>query len=205
MSTTTAGVSDPRTHDTASAAGGSGGTRPLTDTPRLASERHDSPLIRRLNFFWLATIVAMLVFGCASANHDQPALWRSWRGSAMVLVSLGVVGWYLLFPLIGSRLDWHDTWPSRRRIFYAHLGAGFVLVALLLLFSPSFASLLFALMGASAVILSFRESLLPVGVAILMDAWASGALPPAAHGQTWSDVMGGLFGSDSSASVSSTS
>ncbi len=201
MSTTTAGVSDPRTHDTASAAGGSGGTRPLTDTPRLASERHDSPLIRRLNFFWLATIVAMLVFGCASANHDQPALWRSWRGSAMVLVSLGVVGWYLLFPLIGSCLDWHDTWPSRRRIFYAHLGAGFVLVALLLLFSPSFASLLFALMGASAVILSFRESLLPVGVAILMDAWASGALPPAAHGQTWSDVMGGLFALASSVGI----
>ncbi len=103
MSATTAGVSDPLARDTPPA-GASGATRPLTDTPRLPSERHDSPLIRRLNLFWLATIVAMLVFGGASASHDQPVLWRSWRGPAMVLVSLGVVGWYLLFPLIVSRL-----------------------------------------------------------------------------------------------------
>ncbi len=54
----------------------------------------------------------------------------------MVLVSLGVVGWYLLFPLIGSRLGGHANWPAPRRVFYVHLGAGFVLVALLLLFSP---------------------------------------------------------------------
>ncbi|MCA1599795.1 MAG: hypothetical protein LC769_12430, partial [Chloroflexi bacterium] len=74
MSATTASVSDPLARDTPPAAAPSGATRPLTDTPRLASERPNSPLLRRLNLFWLVAVVALLVEGGASASHHDPTL-----------------------------------------------------------------------------------------------------------------------------------
>lgn len=190
MSTTTAAVSDPPAHDHATppVVEASGATRPLADTPRLAPERHDSPLVRRLNLFWLVAVVALLVGGGASASQHDPALWRSWRGPAMAALSLAFLGWYLL--LIWGRRRY--GWPLPRRVSYSWLASGFVLTALLLPLDQSFISLSYALMGAS-MILPVSEMFLPIGVAILMNMWSLGILPPDAQGYSWSDALGKLF------------
>ncbi len=189
MSTTTAGVSDPLARDTPPAAGASCATRPLADTPRLTSERPNSPLLRRLNLFWLVAVVALLVGGGVSASHHNPALWRSWRGPATAALSLAFLGWYLL--LVWGRRRY--GWPLPRRVSYSWLASGFVLTALLLPLDESFISLSYALMGAS-MILPVREMFLPVGVAILMNVWSLGILPSTAQGYSWSDALGQLFG-----------
>ena len=53
-----------------------------------ATARIDLPVVRRMNHFWLAVIIAMLAIGCAQASTDHPTLWPSWHGPAMVALSL---------------------------------------------------------------------------------------------------------------------
>ena len=189
MSTTIAGVPNPPAHDTPPSAAAPRATRPLTDTPRRAPERHDSPLVRRLNLFWLVAVVALLVGGGASATAHNPALWQSWRGPAMAALSVAFLGWYLL--LVWGRRRY--GWPPPRRVSYLWLASGFVLTALLLPVDQSFISLSYALMGAS-MILPVREMVLPIGVAVLMNMWSLGILPPNVQGYSWSDALGNSFG-----------
>jgi len=107
----------------------------------------------------------------------------------MAALSLAFLGWYLL--LVWGRRRY--GWPLPRRVSYSWLASGFVLTALLLPLDQSFISLSYALMGAS-MILPVREMFLPVGVAILMNVWSLGILPPTVQGYSWSDALGQLFG-----------
>jgi hypothetical protein len=70
----------------------------------------------------------MLVIGCAKASSDHPTLWQSWRGPAMVALSLAFVGWYQLLASLRPRYGW----PPPRRAAYPFLAGGFVVVVLLL-------------------------------------------------------------------------
>ena len=90
--------------------------------------RSDLPVVRRMTYFWLAIIIAMLVIGCAKASSDHPTLWQSWRGPAMVALSLAFVGWYQLLASLRPRYGW----PPPRRAAYPFLAGGFVVVVLLL-------------------------------------------------------------------------
>src|SRR5438105_15724546 len=99
-----------------------------------AKARIDLPVVRRMNYFWLAVIIAMLVIGCAKASSDHPTLWQSWRGPAMVALSLAFLALYQLLALLRSRYGW----PAPRHVAYPFLAAGFVVVALLLSYDQSF-------------------------------------------------------------------
>ena len=151
--------------------------------------RIDLPVVRRMTYFWLAIIIAMLVIGCAKASSDHPTLWLSWRGPAMVALSLAFVGWFQLLTSLRPRYGW----PPPRRVAYPFLAAGFVMVVLLLSYDQSFLGLVYALMGLSAGILPTKETLLPVGAAILLYAWSLGLVPPSAHGRSWFDVLESFF------------
>lgn len=188
MSKTTAGVATPPARDMLPAAGESRTERLLMEMPDPATERRGVSLGRRLNYFWLALIIAMLVGGCTAAGSTQPVLWHSWRGPVMVLASLGILGWYWALMAIGSRYGW----PLPRHITYAHLVAGFALIGLLLSFSAGFAGLLFALMGVAAGVLPYRESPLPIGIAVLLYLNASGVFPTGGHSSP-ADPAGALF------------
>ncbi len=156
--------------------------------PRSASGRPDITLLRRLNLFWLVAIVVLLAGGGASASQHISALWQSWRGPAMAALSLAFLGWYLLLTQGRSRFGW----PLPRRVSYPWLASGFIITALLLPFDQGFLGLTYALMGAS-MMLPLGEMFVPVGVAILMNAWSLGILPPTTHGYSWSDTLGKMF------------
>jgi signal transduction histidine kinase len=145
--------------------------------------------VRRLNYFWFAIVISLLVLGVATASTGQPALWHSWRGPAMVLTSLIVLGWYVLLSLIRGRVGW----PVPRRIIYPYLVAGYGLTALLLWFSGNFVALIFALIGVSAAMLPFRQTIVPVCIAILLYMNSTGLLPLLAHGHVSSDSLWSLF------------
>ena len=39
-----------------------------------ATARIKLPVVRRMTYFWLAIIIAMLAIGCAKASSDHPTL-----------------------------------------------------------------------------------------------------------------------------------
>lgn len=133
----------------------------------------EMPALRRLNLFWLAVTIALLVIGCVTADNGQPALWQSWRGPAMVLTSLTFLGWYLLCIPVRARTGW----PIPPRVAYPYLATGFVLTAVLLLFSQSFSGALYVLIGLSVSMRPLKETVLPVGVAVLLYLADAGVLP----------------------------
>ncbi|MFI5269360.1 MAG: hypothetical protein ACHQ7M_18445, partial [Chloroflexota bacterium] len=145
-------------------------------------------LIRGLNYLWLLIIVGLLVVGGVTTANDQPALWQTWRGPTMVVAGLGFVGWYLLFPFLLRRLGW----LAPRVAQYGHLTLGFVLVALLLTVGGNFVGLVFALIGASTALLPFRETPLPIGVAVVMYLIGTGFLPANAQ-HSLADSVGSLI------------
>ncbi|MGI8913659.1 MAG: sensor histidine kinase [Chloroflexota bacterium] len=145
-------------------------------------------LVRSLNYLWLLIIIGLLVIGGLTTVSDRPTLWYTWRGPVMVLASLGVVGWYLLFPFIVRRFGWLAPQVAQ----YGHLTIGFVLVALLLSVSGNFVGLIFALIGASTALLPFRKTLLPIGVTVFMYLNATGLLPGNAPPHSFSDAVGAL-------------
>lgn len=98
------------------------------------------------------------------------------------------MAWYVLFPIVFH----HFGWLSPRRAQHGHLAVGFVLVALLLLVSGNFVGLVFALIGASTAMLPPRETVAPVGVAVLLYLGATGLLPISAHYRSLSDTVGPL-------------
>lgn len=145
-------------------------------------------LLRRLNYLWLLIIVGLLVVGGAATIGDDPRLWQSWRGPVMVSASLGVVAWYVLFPIV---LRHHGRLPPRSAQ-YGHLAIGFAFVALLLLVSGNFVGLVFALIGASTALLPPRATVAPVGIAVLMYLGATGLLPIGTDLRSWSAAVGPL-------------
>jgi signal transduction histidine kinase len=183
-------TTEARTSDTAVGGKPSGwrallaGRAPAPTTPA----RLDVPVVRRMNYVWLALVVALLVVGAGTAGTGQPALWQSWRGPAIVLACLAFVGWYVLLLDVRRR----HGWPVPRPVAYGYLVAGFVLTALLLSFSASFLGLVFPLIGLSTGLLRPRETIVPVGVAVLMYLRAIGLLPPPAHTQL-TDMIWILF------------
>ncbi len=177
------GDTDHRDRDEVQAEQVLGAGNPAAKRPRTASRHQRSPVLRRLNYFWLLLIVGILVNGCVTAAGEQ-AVWPSWRGPAMVLLSVCMVGWYLSLIVISHTAGW----PAPRRVTYGYLITGGVLVGLLLTISNSFVPLVFALMGMSASMLPLRENILPVGVAILMYLRADGLLP-LAPGYTGAGIM----------------
>jgi signal transduction histidine kinase len=187
LSRVATGEADHGDHDVVQAEQAIGADNSSADGMRSASRQYRSPVLRRLNFFWLVLIVGILVGGCVAAG-GQPAFWHSWRGPAMVLLSLGVVGWYLSLIVPSIRPEW----PLSRRVTYAYLLVGYVLTAMLLAISGSFAGLAFALMGMSAGLLPLRDSVLPIGVATLIYLAAIGLLPPA-HGLAATDLIDRLL------------
>src|SRR4051794_21836408 len=68
----------------------------------LADHAHtqvDLKLVRGLNYFWLLTIAATLIAGDVTTSQHDQLLWHSWRGPAMVLLSLAFLVWYLYIIL----------------------------------------------------------------------------------------------------------
>ncbi len=145
----------------------------------------EMPALRRLNLFWLVVTIALLVIGCVTADNGQPALWQSWRGPAMILTSLTFLGWYLLCIPVRARTGW----PIPPRVAYAYLAMGFVLTAVLLLFSENFSGALYVLIGLSVSMRPLKETVLPVGVAVLLYLAVAGVLPLGGHRLALPDAL----------------
>lgn len=161
---------------------------------------YDTLLVRRLNYFWLVVIIAILIGGIADASSHDPTLLHSWRGVAMLGLSLAFVGWYLLIAARGMllRLRCRLHWPPPEEVpaqwagAYLWLGTGFLLTVLLLIMDKSFLGLTFALMGSS-MFMPGKGRWPALGIAVLLCAWAQGIMLPPAQGKSWADMAGGLF------------
>ncbi len=161
--------------------------------------RPQHPLANRLNYLWMSVVVTMLILGDISATQGQPALWHSWRGPVMILVSLAFLCWYMMMGVIHHRVH---SWPMPRRITYSYLIAGFVIILVLLTFSAGFGGLLFALMGMCFGLVSVRETTLAVGVATLIYMASVGQLPmDLRHLSITSDTAWGWFSTATSVGI----
>ncbi len=175
---------------------------------QVESGRSDGLLVlQRMNYFWLLVIIAILIGGVADASSHDPTLLRSWRGAAMLGLSVAFAGWYLLIVL-GSRARQRiglSNWPrgsvrAECAGAYGWLGMGFLLAGLLLALDQSFLGLTYALMGSS-LFMPGKWRWLPFGTAVMMSAWVQGIVPPLGHGRSWADMAGGLFNISTSAGI----
>ncbi len=148
------------------------------------------PIMHRINRFWLMVVLSMLVIGCVTAGSENPALWRSWRGPAMVALSLAVLLWYAALTMLRGRYGF----PAPRRVAYTFLAIGFVLTSALLGIDINFQGIVYALIGLAVATLPVRETYLPVGAALVMYAWATGMAPFAPHYNPSGYSLWGLFG-----------
>jgi signal transduction histidine kinase len=146
-------------------------------------------LVWKLNYFWLAVIVAILVGGNVAASGHYRDLWSSWRGTVMIVLSLTMVGWYL--ALVTGSLQRGRPWPLPRRVWRIWLGSGFAITGGLLALDQGFVGLTYALIGCSLVV-PLRESWLPVSVAIAMSGWGQGISLPSGAGHSWGDTLGSV-------------
>src|SRR5690242_1510966 len=101
--------------------------------------------MRGFLIFWRITLIVALIFGVLDAVGDDPTLLHSWRGGALVLLTLGFIVFYELFERSEIRRGWH--WPSPYRHVLLYLIAQFAIEIALLHFSFAFVGPIFALMG----------------------------------------------------------
>jgi signal transduction histidine kinase len=147
-------------------------------------------LARRLNYFWLVVIIAILAGGIASASGHHHDLWHSWRGPMIIVLALGFIAWYGFIVFDVAHMRRPHPMPDHGWVVW--LGTGFVITAALLALDHSFAALTYALIGA-CLFLPAPWAAFPIGIAILMDLWGNGLLSPPPPGKAWSDNFGNIF------------
>ncbi len=165
-------------------------TMPLPAPPPPHMSGTAGRLARRLNYFWLVVIIAILAGGIASASGHHHDLWHSWRGPMIIVLSLGFIAWYGFIALDIAHMS--RPWPMPTYGWVVWLGTGFAITAALLALDQSFAALTYALIGA-CLFLPAPWTAFPIGIAILMDAWGNGLLSPPPPGKAWSDNFGNMF------------
>jgi signal transduction histidine kinase len=162
----------------------------LSTQPTSPPDRSAGAVPRRLNYFWLMVITAIVVGGSVTAGTHHHNLWQSWRGPVMIALSLSFIAWYLL--LISGFFHKVPPRQSAKCVGLVWLGAGFLITTALLALDQSFVGLTYALIGTGMFLLR-RWSVVPTAVAILLILWAQDLLPPYASGQSWGDAFGGIF------------
>ena len=124
---------------------------------------------RRVGLFWLLVTVIMLAYCLVGAFTNQPDILYTWRGGALLLLSLGYLSWYAAWAIrhfrkkhavIGSwRLPWRSAlW---------RWGCVFVAISLMTALSPMMGWMFWASFGMAMGIFRFPFALLPAGLSIL--------------------------------------
>ncbi len=165
-------------------------TVPLPPLPPHHLSGTTGRLARRLNYFWLVVIIAILAGGIASASGHHHDLWHSWRGPMIIVLALGFIAWYGFIALDVAHMSRPRPLPHYGWIVW--LATGFVITAALLALDHSFAALTYALIGA-CLFLPAPWAAFPIGIAILLDLWGNGLLSPPPPGKAWSDNFGNMF------------
>jgi len=155
--------------------------------PEVDSHAYRGSVVWKLNYFWLAVIVAILVGGNVTAGGHYRDLWSSWRGAMMIALSLAMVGWYL--AIVTGSLQKGRQWPLPIHVWRIWLGFGFAITGALLALDHGFVGLAYAMMGCS-LIYPLGESWFPVVVATAFAVWGQGISFPTGSGQSWGDTLG---------------
>ncbi len=124
---------------------------------------------RRVVLFWLFVTVIMLAYCLVGAFTNQPDMLFTWRGGALLLLSLGYLSWYAMWAfkhsrkrgavIGGLRLPW--------RAALWRWGCVFATLCLMTALSPMMGWMFCASFGMAMGIFRFPFALLPAGLSIL--------------------------------------
>src|SRR5579871_6251928 len=124
---------------------------------------------RRVVLFWLFVTVIMLAYCLVGAFTNQPDMLFTWRGGALLLLSLGYLSWYAMWAfkhsrkrgavIGGLRLPW--------RAALWRWGCVFATLCLMTALSPMMGWMFWASFGMAMGIFRFPFALLPAGLSIL--------------------------------------
>ncbi len=124
---------------------------------------------RRVILFWLFVTVVMLAYCLVGAFTNQPSMLFTWRGGALLLLSLGYLSWYAMWAfkhsrkrgavIGGLRLPW--------RAALWRWGCVFATLCLMTALSPMMGWMFWASFGMAMGIFRFPFALLPAGLSIL--------------------------------------
>jgi signal transduction histidine kinase len=146
--------------------------------------------MHRLGIFWRVIVLASFGFGIVSAREQDPALFSSWRGVAVLLLIGAFLAGYELYERTETRHGGH--WPTPYRAVLLYLIIQLSIMSVLLQFGHGFNGPIYALMGQVCSSIPIRKWPIPL-LAITALAGAAGGLIEAISAANWGDILGFVF------------
>jgi signal transduction histidine kinase len=140
---------------------------------------------RRETLFWLLVTVGLLAYCLVGAFADQPDMLYTWRGAALILLSIGYLSWYAAWAVKHARKKHMviGSWPIPWRTALSRWGWVFVTICLMTALSPMMGWMFWATFGMALGMFRFPLALLPAGLSILgvfyALIWTTGPPPEA--------------------------
>jgi signal transduction histidine kinase len=146
--------------------------------------------MHRLGIFWRVIVLVSFGFGIVSARQQNPALFSSWRGAAMLLLIGAFLAGYELYERTETRRGGH--WPMPYRTVLLYLIFQLAIMGLLLQFGRGFSGPIFALMGQVCSSIPIRKWPVPL-LAIIALAGAGAGLIEDISAANWGAITGFVF------------
>jgi signal transduction histidine kinase len=144
----------------------------------------------RLGIFWRMIVLVSFGFGIVSARQQNPALFSSWRGAAMLLLIGVFLAGYELYERTETRRGGH--WPMPYRTVLLYLIFQLAIMGMLLQFGRGFSGPIFALMGQVCSSIPIRRWPIPL-LAIMALAGAAAGLIEDIRAANWGAIVGFVF------------
>ncbi len=124
---------------------------------------------RRTALFWLILTVGLLTYCLVGAFTDQPDMLYTWRGAALILLSIGYLSWYArwAFKHGRSKRGFSGPWPLPWRISLFRWACVFGIICLMTALSPIMGWMFWAPFGMALGIFRLPLGLIPAGLSIL--------------------------------------
>jgi signal transduction histidine kinase len=146
--------------------------------------------MRHLGIFWRVIVLVSFGFGIVSALEQDPALFSSWRGAAVLLLIGAFLIGYELYERTETRRGGH--WPTPYRTMLLYLSMQLAIMGVLIQFGHDFSGPIFALMGQVCSSIPMRKWPIPL-LAITALASAGTGLIEDISAANWGAIAGFLF------------
>jgi signal transduction histidine kinase len=124
---------------------------------------------RRVNLFWLLVTVGLLTYCLVGAFTNEPGMLYTWRGAALILLSVAYLAWYAAWAFKHSRSKrgFTGSWPIPWRTALFRWACVFGTICVMTALSPIMGWMFWATFGMALGIFRLPLALLPAGLSIL--------------------------------------